>query len=65
MTKTSCRACGGYLTPTSHCTVCKEYITWMCNNCEKMEDVTHSHNFCRLPSVMEKEWEEKIVKEIF
>jgi hypothetical protein len=37
----------------------------MCNNCEKMEDVTHSHNFCRLPSVMEKEWEEKIVKEIF
>jgi hypothetical protein len=36
------------LPPTSHCTVCKEYITRMCNNCESMEDVTHSHNFCKV-----------------
>ncbi len=46
--KTSCRSCGGYLIPTSHCTVCKEYIYWICNNCEKMEDVTHNHNYYRI-----------------
>ena len=46
--KTSCRPCGGYLTPTSHCTVCKEYISWVCNSCERLEDVTHNHNYCRV-----------------
>ena len=45
--KESCKACGTYLTPTSVCSVCKEYVSWLCNKCERMEDVTHSHGHYR------------------
>ena len=37
--KGSCRACGTYLTPTSACIICKEYISWNCDKCNSVEDV--------------------------
>jgi hypothetical protein len=43
--KESCKACGTYLTPISVCSVCKEYVSWLCGKCERMEDVTHSHDY--------------------
>ena len=43
--KESCKACGTYLTPTSVCSICKESVSWLCNKCERMEDVTHSHGY--------------------
>ncbi|MDQ3869161.1 MAG: hypothetical protein M3250_06350 [Thermoproteota archaeon] len=46
--KESCRACGAFLTPVSVCNFCKEYISWLCGKCERMEDVTHSHDYCRV-----------------
>ena len=42
--KESCKACGTYLTPVSLCNVCKEQISWVCNRCDRMYDVTHTHN---------------------
>lgn len=44
----SCRACGTHLIPISLCTVCKEYVSWSCMNCLKLDDVTHSHSYCRV-----------------
>src|SRR6266496_5708656 len=41
----SCRACGTHLTPISLCNICKEYLSWTCGKCLKMDDVTHSHNY--------------------
>jgi len=38
-----CRSCGTYLTPVSTCTVCKEDISWVCQRCDLIEDVTHAH----------------------
>gem|GEM_PF-2567470 len=46
--KQSCRACGSYLTATAVCTICQEYVAWVCNRCLKMEDVTHVHDYCRV-----------------
>jgi hypothetical protein len=53
--KESCRACGTYLTPISVCNFCKEYISWLCGKCERMEDVTHSHDYCRVDYKKEKQ----------
>jgi hypothetical protein len=53
--KESCRACGTYLTPISVCNFCKEYISWLCGKCERMEDVTHSHDYCRVTYKKEKQ----------
>lgn len=44
----SCRACGAHLTPISLCNICKEYVSWTCGKCLKMDDVTHRHNYCRV-----------------
>ena len=41
--KGSCRACGSSLTPIAVCKICKEYISWVCNRCDNIEDVTHMH----------------------
>jgi len=41
--KKSCRACGNHLTPTVVCYICKEYISWTCRKCSRIEDVTHAH----------------------
>ena len=46
--KDSCRACGSYLIPSSVCNICGEYVSWICAKCNKMEDVTHSHTYCRI-----------------
>ena len=46
--KGACRGCGVYLTPISVCTICKECISWIYGKCERMDDVTHSHTFCRV-----------------
>lgn len=46
--KYSCRACGNYLIPTSVCNTCGEYVSWICAKCNRMEDVTHSHPYCRI-----------------
>ena len=53
--KESYRACGTYLTPISVCNFCKEYISWLCGKCERMEDVTHSHDYCRVAYKKEKQ----------
>jgi hypothetical protein len=42
--KESCRACGTYLTSVSLCEVCEEQISWICTNCDRRYDVTHTHN---------------------
>ena len=42
--KGSCRACGKILVPFSMCNQCKEYISWICNECQQVEDVTHKHD---------------------
>ena len=44
----SCRACGTHLTPISLCNICKEYVSWTCGKCLKMDDVTHRHDYCRI-----------------
>jgi hypothetical protein len=46
--KESCRGCGKYLIPSATCNTCKEYVYWICNNCKGIEEVFHSHNYCRL-----------------
>ena len=46
--KEVCRGCGAYLIPISLCTICKEYIPWICGKCGRMDDVIHSHTFCRV-----------------
>ena len=45
--KDSCIACGTHLTLMSVCNVCKEYTTSICNKCDRMEDVTHLHTYCK------------------
>lgn len=52
--KDSCRACGSYLVPSSVCNICREYVSWICTKCNKMEDVTHSHSYCRVSYAPEK-----------
>ena len=42
------RACDSYLIPSSVCNICGEYVSWICAKCNKMEDVTHSHTYCRI-----------------
>ena len=53
--KESCRACGTYLTPISICNFCKEYISWLCGKCERMDDVNHLHDYCRVTYKKEKQ----------
>ena len=52
--KDSCRACGNYLIASSVCNICREYVSWVCSKCNKMEDVTHSHAYCRISYAPEK-----------
>lgn len=52
--KDSCRACGSYLIPSSVCNICREYVSWICAKCNKIEDVTHSHNYCGISYALEK-----------
>ena len=39
--------CGTYLKPVSFCEVCSKQISWICGNCERMDNVTHIHHCCR------------------
>jgi hypothetical protein len=55
-----CRGCGVYLTPISVCTICKEYISWICGKCERMDDVTHFHP--SLQSLMQNQ--ERVIKKL-
>lgn len=52
--KDSCRVCGSCLISSSVCNICREYVSWVCAKCNKMEDVTHSHNYCRISYASEK-----------
>jgi len=45
--KGSCRGCGSYLVPTANCNTCTEHVYWICNKCNLIEEVFHSHNYCR------------------
>ena len=27
------------------CNLCKEHVSWICNKCQRVEDVTHKHNW--------------------
>jgi len=42
--KSSCRACGCYLVPTSVCNICTEHVSWICGQCDRIDDSIHSHN---------------------
>ena len=42
--KESCKECGTYLSYVSVCNICKEQVSWVCNNCDRTYDVTHTHN---------------------
>ena len=42
--KESCRSCGKILVPISMCKLCKEHVSWICNKCQRVEDVTHKHD---------------------
>jgi len=44
----SCRGCGSNLNPISLCIVCHEYISWNCAECNSVEYVIHSSNYCRV-----------------
>ena len=46
--KESCRGRGFCLTPYAACNICQEYVSWICCNCDKIEDCFHSHNYCRI-----------------
>jgi predicted amidophosphoribosyltransferase len=41
--KESCRSCGKILVPISMCSYCKEHVSWICNKCQRVEDVSHKH----------------------
>jgi hypothetical protein len=49
----SCRACGTHLEPTSICSICEEYVSWICSKCFKIDDVTHRHNYYTIPYMVE------------
>ncbi|MDW0138748.1 MAG: hypothetical protein QOK86_03300 [Nitrososphaeraceae archaeon] len=42
--KESCRSCGKSLVPISMCNYCKEHVSWICNKCQRVEDVSHKHD---------------------
>ena len=41
--KESCRSCGSILSPVSKCKLCNEYVSWICNYCQQVEEVSHKH----------------------
>ena len=43
--KESCRSCGKILVPISMCNYCKEHVSWICNKCQRVEDVSHRHEW--------------------
>ena len=47
--KESCRSCGKTLVPILMCNLCKEHISWVCNMCQRVEDVSHKHDRIREP----------------
>ena len=42
--KESCRSCGKTLVPILMCNQCKEHVSWVCNMCQRVEDVSHKHD---------------------
>ncbi|MDW0127113.1 MAG: hypothetical protein QOK87_01945 [Nitrososphaeraceae archaeon] len=30
--------------PISMCNYCKEHVSWICNKCQRVEDVSHKHD---------------------
>ncbi|HKX21581.1 MAG TPA: hypothetical protein VJM74_07925 [Nitrososphaeraceae archaeon] len=42
--KESCRTCGKILVPLLICDYCNENVSWICNNCQRVEDVPHNHD---------------------
>ena len=53
---TSCRSCGQYLIPVLHCAVCMESISWICNSCERLKDVTHRHTMVAQDGNRREDW---------
>lgn len=47
--KESCRSCGKTLVPILMCNQCKEHVSWVCNLCQRVEDVSHKHDRIREP----------------
>ncbi|HEY7734224.1 MAG TPA: hypothetical protein VIB07_05470 [Nitrososphaera sp.] len=41
--KGSCRNCGTSQKPLSICIMCKEDVSWLCDNCGRADDATHNH----------------------
>ena len=52
----SCRSCGRYLIPVLHCNVCMESISWICNSCERLKDVTHHHTMVAQDAHKREDW---------
>jgi hypothetical protein len=46
--KDSCRMCGSCLTTAAHCKICRESVSWICQNCNKIEEVKHSDYYCTI-----------------
>jgi hypothetical protein len=44
--KGSCRGCGSDMNPYSSCIVCEEYVSWNCDECDSIDYVVHSLNYC-------------------
>ena len=47
------------MSPYATCSTCKEYVRWVCNICNVVEEAVHSHNYCR--NSLSKDFEYKII----
>ena len=52
--KNSCRGCGCSLIPTSICNICTEHVSWIGGECDKIDEIIHSHNNPLIPYKPEK-----------
>jgi len=57
--KQSCRECGAHLNAHLLCIVCKEHTSWICSQCNRIEDCTHVHENCKAIA-----WNEIIVEAV-
>ena len=40
--------CGSWLTTSEYCKICKESVSWICHNCNKIEEAKHSDYYCTI-----------------
>jgi hypothetical protein len=42
----SCRGCGSSLSPFSSCIICREHVSWNCHECDTVDYVVHTIEYC-------------------